>query len=259
MSNSADTKARREEEIAFLAMEQILGVDIRLADADGSPKMPDGAWLSTDGNRKGIVEVTSPPATDLMRAWARAKRAGKPQEESGSIPLRLNELADVCAELLAVEWAQENIEKLVAQPADERHLFLFGRGHDVQHYFYRLSDSREDGSTDVVGDLVLPEGISDVWFRGRARREGDPLTGTTKVWLARYQTGTGWHRYVATIGELDLPSPNSRIAGDLVPADMRHPKDRTAPRAGGRSLSDDRRSDRVERSGCIQSAPPPGA
>lgn len=229
MSNSADAKARREEEIAFLAMEQVLGVDIMLADADGSPKMPDGAWLSPDdGGRRGIVEITSPPATELLRAWARAKKAGKPQEESGSIPLRLNELADVCEELLATEWAQENILKLQAQPAHERHLFLFGRGYNVQHYFYRLSDSYEDGSSEDVGDLVLPEGIASVWFRGRALREGDRLMGTTKVWLARYQTGFGWCRYVVTIEELDLPSPNAGIADDPVLADRRHPKDRTA-------------------------------
>lgn len=44
MSNSAGAKASREEEIAFLAMEQVLGVDIRLADAGGGSKMPDGSW-----------------------------------------------------------------------------------------------------------------------------------------------------------------------------------------------------------------------
>lgn len=228
MSNSTDARARREEEIAFLAMEQALGIDIRLADADGVPKMPDGAWLSPDGDRKGIVEITSPPATDLMREWARAKKAGKPQEESGCIPLRLNELADVCMGLLAEEWALENIEKLRAQPADERHLFLYGHGQNVRDYFCRMSDLYEDGSSEAVGDLVLPDDISDVWFEGRARHDGDLLKGTTKVWLARYQAGTGWHRYIATIMELDLPSPNAGITDDPVPANMRHPKDRTA-------------------------------
>lgn len=228
MSNGVGAKARREEEIAFLVMEQVLGVDIRLADAAGGDKMPDGSWVNDDGRTRGIVEITSPPATDLLTEWARAKKEGRPQTESGSVPLRLNELADVCAELLAADWALGNIEKLQAQQADERHLFLFGRGHDVEHYFYRLSDSYEDGSIESVEDLVLPEGISDIWFRGRARRKSGQLLGTTEVWLARYRAGTGWQRYVVEIEEQDLPSPAAGIANDPVPAEMRHPKDRTA-------------------------------
>jgi hypothetical protein len=233
MSNGAGATARREEEIAFLAMEQVLGVDIRLADSGGGDKMPDGSWVSDDGRIRGIVEITSPPARDLLAEWARAKREGRPQAESGSIPLRMNELADLCAELLATDWALENIRKLQAHLADERHLFLFGRGHDVQHYFYRLSDSYEDGSVEPVEDLLLPEGISDVWFKGRARRESGQMVGTTEVWLARYQAEAGWQRYVVKIEELDLPSPAAGIADDPVPAEMRHPKDRTAARRDG--------------------------
>jgi hypothetical protein len=235
VSNGADAKARREEEIAFLAMEQVLDVDIRLADADGGPKMPDGAWLNAEGDRRGIVEITSPPATELMRKWARAKKAGKPQEETGCIPLHLNELAVFCTELLAQEWAQENVEKLRAQPADQRHLFLYGHGQDVRDYFYRLSDSYGDGLREAVGNLVLPEGISDVWFEGRAWREGDRLACTTKVALARYNAGIGWLRYVVTIEELELPSPNPSIADDPVPSGMRHPKDRTITAHKGRA------------------------
>lgn len=230
MSNGAGAKARREEEIAFLAMEHVLGVDIKLADAAGVDKMPDGSWVSDDGRTRGIVEITSPPARDLLTEWARAKKEGRPQMESGSVPLRLNELADVCAELLATDWALENIEKLQAQQADERHLFLFGRGQDVGHYFYRLSGSYEDGSIELVEDLDLPEGISDIWFRGKARRKFGQLLGTTEVWLARYQAGSGWRRYVVEIEERDLPSPAAGIADDPVPDEMRHPKDRTASR-----------------------------
>ena len=44
-------------------------------------------------------------------------------------PLRLNELAQVCTEMLAEDWAIENFDKLLAQSADERHLFLFARAH----------------------------------------------------------------------------------------------------------------------------------
>jgi len=227
MSNGSGAKARREEEIAFLAMEQVLGVDIRLADAAGVDKMPDGAWGSDNGRSRGIVEITSPPAKELLTEWARAKKERRPQTENGSVPLRLNELAEVCAELLAADWALENIEKLQAQPADERHLFLFARSHDVKNYFYRLSDSYEDGSIEPVEDLTLPAGISDVWFRGRARRKSGQLLGPTEVWLARYQAGVGWQRHVVEIEEQDLPSPATGIADDPVPAEMRHPKDRT--------------------------------
>jgi hypothetical protein len=230
MSNAAGAKASREEEIAFLAMEHVLGVEIKLADAGAGDKKPDGSWVYPDSQeRNGIVEITSPPATSLMSKWARAKKAGQPQTESGSIPLRLNDLAQVCAEMLAEDWAKENLDKLLAQPADERHLFLFARGHkEGGDYFYRLSDSYEDGTAEQVDDLVLPQGISDLWFRGRAQRDRDEPLGTTKLWLARFQAGSGWHRYVVLIEEQHLPSPNPGIANDdQVPQGWRRPKDRT--------------------------------
>jgi hypothetical protein len=226
MSNLAGAKARREEEIAFLVMEQVLGVDIRLADAGAGNKKPDGSWVCPgDQERRGIVEVTSPPDTRLMSAWARAKRAGGSQSESGAIPLRWNELAQVCAELLAEEWARENVAKLLAEPADERHLFLFARSHRVGAYFYRLSDSYGEGTAEPVDDIVLPQGITDVWFRGRARRDGP--SDTSELWVSRFQAGSGWHRYVARIAERHLPPPNPDIADDRVPAGWRRPKDRS--------------------------------
>lgn len=55
----------------------------------------------------------------------------------------------------------------------------------MKHYFYRLSGSYEDGSVEPVEDLVRPQGLSDVWFRGRARREPGQLLGTREVRLAR--------------------------------------------------------------------------
>ncbi|MDG9675805.1 hypothetical protein [Micromonospora sp. DH14] len=235
MSNVAGAKASREEEIAFLALEQVLGVDISLADAGAGDKKPDGSWIYPGSQqRTGIVEVTSPPAAELMGRWARAKKKGRPQFESGSVPLRWNELTEVCAEMLAEDWARENIEKLVAQSADERHLFLFARSHkDGGHYFYRLSDSYDDGITEHVDDLVLPMGISDVWFRGRAQRDLGQPHGLAELRLARFQAGVGWHRYVVWIEELHLPSVNRRIADDDVPADQRFPKDRSVKPAGG--------------------------
>ena len=228
MSNAAGTNASREEEIAFLVMEQVLGVDIKLADAGDGDKMPDGTWGSLDGHeRQGVVEITSPPATSLISEWARAKKEGRPQSEGGSIPVRWNELAQVWAEMVAEPWASENIGKLLARPADERHLFLFGRGHkEGGEYFYRLSGSYGDGAAEQFDDLDLPEGISDVWFRGRARRDLDKPLGTTELWVARFQAGAGWHRYVARIEEQQLPSPNPGIADDWAPKGWRRPKDR---------------------------------
>lgn len=233
MSNAPSAKATREEEIAFLAIEEILGVDIRLADAGAGNKMPDGTWVYPNRQgRRGIVEITSPPAAVLMKEWAAAKREGRPQSESGSIPRRFGELAQVCSEMLATDWARENLDKLVAQPADERHLFLFGRGCDVEDYFYRLSDTFDDAQAEHVQDLELPQGISDVWFRGRARRDPEDRHGSTEVWLARFQAGVGWHRYVAHIEEQQLPSPNAGIVDDPVPDGWRAPKDRSRTPAG---------------------------
>ncbi|WP_284984399.1 hypothetical protein [Arthrobacter sp. efr-133-TYG-118] len=225
MSNPTGAKASRGEEIAFLIMENVLGVDIHLADAGAGNQKPDGAWASTGAKaQRGIVEITSPPAHKLLKKWAQAKRDGEPQSESGSGPLRLNELDQLCTELLAEDWALENIEKLQAEPADERHLFLFGRSHKVQHYFYRLSDEFDNGQAEPVGDLVLPEGLTSVWFRGRAVRR--PEWGW-RVWAARFETGSGWHRHAVDIDERHLPSPNPGMVDDKVPSELRTPKDRS--------------------------------
>lgn len=233
MSNKPGAKASREEEIAFLAMEHVLGVDIKLADSGAGNKKPDGSWVYPGVDRRGIVEITSPPATGLMTEWARAKKAGQPQTEGGLIPVPPNGLAQACIGMLAENWAIENFDKLLAQPADERHLFLFARGHkEGGHYFYRLSDSYDDGTTEHLDDLVLPEGISDVWFRGRARRTGHQSMGTTQLWLARFRAGSGWHRYVVGIDEQHLHSPNPGIADDRVPEGWRRPKDRTIKPVG---------------------------
>lgn len=225
MSNAAGTKASREEEIAFLIMENVLGVDIHLADAGAGNQKPDGDWLSMGPEgRRGIAEITSPPDKQLLKKWAKAKRDGVPQSESGSIPLRLNELDQVCIELLEEAWALENIAKLLAEPADERHLFLFGRSHRIQSYFYRLSDEFDNGRAESIGDLVLPEGLSSVWFRGRAARLSE---WGFRVWVARFEAGSGWHRDTVDIDERQLPSPNPGMVDDKVPTELRTPKDRS--------------------------------
>ncbi len=80
-SNRVGAQASREEEIALLAMEEVLGIEIQLADAGAGNKVPDGAWVHPGGEgRQGIVEITSPPATSLMSEWAAAKRDGKAAE-----------------------------------------------------------------------------------------------------------------------------------------------------------------------------------
>ena len=233
VSNAPGKKPSREEEIAFLALEQVLEVDIESADAGAGDKKPDGAWTCPDEQgRRGIVEVTSPPAEDLMAAHARAKKAGERQTEEGSIALRWNELAQVCSELLSEDWARDNFDKLLAEPADERHLFLFARSYEDGDYFYRLSDSY-DGVTEHIDDLVLPAGITDVWFSGRSRRDLDQRLGTMELWLARFQAGSGWHRYKVHIKEQSLPAPNPGLADDLAPEGWRSPKDRRKQATAG--------------------------
>lgn len=162
-----------------------------------------------------------------MKAWAAAKREDRRLSESGCIPARLGELGQVCEELLAESWAIENIDKLLAYPEHERHLFLFARTYDVDDYVRRLSDTYEDGLIKHVDDLALPEGASDVWFRGRAKRNGDSVLESFSVWLARFQRESGWRRYVVTIEEQQLPGPNLSIADDKAPPNWRQPKDRT--------------------------------
>lgn len=68
-----------------------------------------------------------------------------------------------------------DITKLLREPADERHFFLFGRSHRVQFSFYRLSDEFAEGKTEAVGDLTLQENLTSVWFQGRAMRD-EPWT-----------------------------------------------------------------------------------
>ncbi|MGC3023188.1 hypothetical protein [Brevibacterium sp. FAM 24630] len=225
MSNSAETTTSREEEIAFLAMEQVLGINIQLADAGGGNSMPDGAWSTADG--RGIVEVTSPPAADQLAKWASSKRANEPLSESGVNSARINELAAHLMEELEQDWATENIKKLQAQSAEQRHLYLFARTEIQGSYFYRLSDEYNNGPVEQIANLELPCGITNVWFQGRAQRVRSDPTEKLELRIARYQSGTGWHRHVVVIDELALPSPNSALADDPIPPGRRKPKRRT--------------------------------
>lgn len=228
MSNSQSKTASREEEIAFLCLEKALGVEITLADAGGGNRMPDGRWQDPDNPAHwAIVEVTSPPDGRLMKQRAAAKRASRPISESGSVPTYIGQLAQPINEMLAEDWARDNFSKLLDQPAHERHLFLFGRSYRVENYFYRLSECRNNGLFENVDDLILPRGISDVWFRGRSRRLSSSSCGRIETKIARFQASSGWRRYVVELEELHLPAPNPHIATDQVSANLRHPKNRT--------------------------------
>ena len=225
MSNGPGTTTSREEEIAFLVVEAVLGVEIRLADANGGNNTPDGIWeYQGPVAKRGVIEVTSPPDTSLMGTWARARRAGAPQSESGSVPVRWNELGEFCTLMLREPWACENVEKLTAYPADERHLFLFGRSNRVGDYFNRLSDTYDGDITEQVDDLVLPEGVTDVWFRGRARRSRE--SHGEEIRVARFQRSVGWQRHSVLIDEQALPSPS--LSDDTAASGSRRPKRRTA-------------------------------
>lgn len=224
MSNSVGTQASREEELALLIMENVLGVDIQLADAGAGNNKPDGSWVISDAIRyRGIVEITSPPDTKLMKQWAKDKREGRRQSEGGSIPIYWNKLDKFCTDLLSEDWALKNIAKLLNEPADERHFFLFGRSYRVESYFARLSDEYKEGPIEFINDIALPEGLNSVWFAGRAARCDE---WRMRIWVARFQAESGWHRYTVDIDERNLPPPLSSIGVDRRPATTRRVKSR---------------------------------
>ena len=224
MSNPKQKAASREEEIAFQVLEQALGVTIQLADAGSGPRQPDGVWTSPDGvGTQGVVEVTSPPDEELMRKLARAKREGATQVESGSVALRWGELDQVCTELLEEDWAKANIAKLLAYLAFEHHLFLHARSYRIGNYFYRLSDDPATNPPEEIGDLTLPDGVTDVWFRGRSKKLGHEVLGDCILRVARYNVLAGWCRLAVEIPESSLPSPSCDIATDKAPDGWRAP------------------------------------
>lgn len=114
--------------------------------------------------------------------------------------------------------------KLLASPADERHLFSAYTRRAGGVILHRLSDACGDRQFEPADDLVLPAGLSDVWFRGRAKLTDDP--GVAALRLARFQVCTGWHRYVVQIRELDLPSPPKSLRDDPILAGLRRPMNR---------------------------------
>lgn len=223
MSNPARTHARRDEEIAFLIVERVLGVDISLADAGAGNSAVDGAWIYVNG-RRAVIEVTSPPDAEHMRDAARAQHAGELFVESGVVRLGPRKLSARLGELLRQEWAFENMRKLAAQDADERHLFLFGRSHRTAYPFYLLSDQYVDAPAEPVSDLALPEGASDVWFLGRAFHAPESLDFHANV--ARFNRDTGWSRHSVELEERLLPVPPGFVGEDVIDAATRRVKAR---------------------------------
>ena len=77
-----------------------------------------------------------------------------------------------------------------------------------------------------IGDLTLPDGISDVWFAGRGAR-GESLLAPTKQWVARFNRTAGWTTGQVEIDEQTLPAP--KIGPDPTPPGWRLPqRDRRA-------------------------------
>lgn len=201
----------REEAIAFQVVESVLGVRIALADAGGGDKTPDGRWES--GNGTAIIEVTSPPSEAEMREFAKSVQRGERYMESGTFPAHLGSLAEYLSELVAVTLTGD-VEKLNGVDADERHLFLLWRTYPQSDHFSRLSDVYEGGETEPVSALTLPDGITDVWFQGRARRDPGGRDGF-ELAVARFNRHTEWERHTVRIDERILPGPT--IVRDPMP------------------------------------------
>ncbi|WP_169165211.1 hypothetical protein [Cellulomonas taurus] len=222
MNNPMGKQADRSEEIAFLILEDVLGIRIFLADSNQVDGNVDGRW--THDGRSGVVEITGPPAEEQMRAFATAERKGEQSLETGSVERHHNRLAEYLSLQLAEPWAAANVAKLNAVDADERHLFLVARTVYDHEYYARLSDTYENGPVERINALALPEGISDVWFEGRAARgftKLDPMT----VRVARYNRLAGWSTRDVTLEEQQLPAP--KIVADTAAAGWRRPRNRS--------------------------------
>lgn len=219
MNNPVGKKTDRSEEIAFLVVEDVMGVQIYLADANGESGTVDGRWERN--GRVGIVEVTGPPAVEEMSAFAEAERDGIRWMESGSGAVHLGTLAEHLSDELKLTWAVKNVRKLNQVEGDERHLYLIGRTILVQEYYARLSDEYETGPMERIGSLALPDGISDVWFAGRGTRGGSELSPFTQR-VARYNRILGWSCHEILLDEQVLPSP--KIGADPAPEGWRLPQ-----------------------------------
>lgn len=219
MNNPVGKQADRSEEVAFLVLEAVLGVQIFLADSNGTNGCVDGRWGLEDGI--GIVEITGPPAEVELRAFAIAERSGERWVEARSVDRYHNQLAEYLSRELTKPWSMANVAKLTAIDAKERHLFLLGRTMHDHEYYARLSDTYTSGPVERINPLNLPSGISDVWFLGRASR-GETSLGVVTLRVARFNRRLGWSTHAVSIDEQRLPAPKSAV--DPAPDGWRLPQ-----------------------------------
>lgn len=223
MSNKTGTQARREEEIAFLAIENILDVDIYLADSGGGNSKPDGGWRDPDNDFLNILEVTSPDETELMRNRFIAARDRKNYAESGVLGIDWGMLHENINEMLSEGWAVKNVEKLRMAEADRRHLYLHGRGMKYWDWFNRLCRWDPDFQDEPLLPVDMPEGIDRIWFQAGSARKESGTEFTT--WVAWYDSDSGWGYEPVVIDERFLPSPRPNLGGGFLNIE-RVPKNR---------------------------------
>lgn len=202
MSNAPGTKASRHEAIEFAAVSHILQVDVQLGDDSGQNSVPDGKWGAQ--NQRGVIDITALPDKRHMSSWAEANISGKAFIESGSKPLLYGKLHRWIQEFLEEEWALQNISKLTAQKANERHLYLHAYSARNQELLNRLSDIFIEVPQEPIGLFKLPGSINSVWFEGRAARvAGQP--GRFVLNLARFSRENHWNRYEVILDDVKLP------------------------------------------------------
>lgn len=172
---------------------QVLGVHVVHADHGGQQGMVDGTWSYPDG-RAAALEVTSAESSAELAAEAQAHKRGEKVFRSGAQDLdaRLKRLLTRLAE----PWAGPNIAKLDRTGAEERHLYLWGRGSDDDVLFSSMVDRLP------TDPLPLPEGLTDMWLDGWVFRGEGSLR---RVEVVRYNQDQGWSVERAQYDEAQLP------------------------------------------------------
>lgn len=226
MSNKTGAQASREEEIAFLCLEKILGVEIFLADSGSGNAQPDGCWKLSDApDSWAYVEITSPDCTEVMRNLSIQRKDPTTREfgvvmEEGVFEYGNRSLAQCLSGMLKEEWALPNVKKLKSKQAQERHLYLIGRtiGQDLLFEDFRslMSESRR---------IELPDGITDLWLEGLCFSAEKSERGVESfiVRFLRLNRYGGCSAHEVLIREEQLPAPK-RTQCDL--PRKRNPKQR---------------------------------
>lgn len=226
MSNKVGTQASREEEIAFLCLEKILGVEIFLADSGSGNAQPDGCWKLSDApDSWAYVEITSPECSKKMRElneqWKKV-RAGESTRvtDDGVIEFTGLSAAEQISAMLREQWAEGNIKKLKAKEAEECHLYLIGRTIAQDLTFEDFRSLMYESTR-----IELPDGITDLWLEGLCVSAEKSERGVESfivriLHLNRYD---GCSAHEVLIREEQLPAPK-RTQCDL--PRKRNPKQR---------------------------------